>query len=416
MPSSPTKKGNEVVSFIEGELGEPEPPPEVHKSLFSRSVARLKENADDLTKLQLHGAHVNDSNVSRLCSALKSNTQLKVLDLKYSEIGSGGARVLAKMLEQNQTLATLIVSDSFVGSVGVNAICEALEWHNFTLCELEMEMNTLGKRVNFVVQDRLEALLERNKWLGALKDNKSGLLELNINLDKLGESPVAKLQRELEAEELLRKQIEHQEHLRMLRQMEGLEGDPDDEDEDDPSDDDDDSDDDSDDDDEEKAEEAPSKFAAFNVVGRKLRQIKDKAAAKAARALADAMAKKRGFKDAEDEAEHARAEQARQDYEWKAIAAEDSRSLKAEKLHRKIALRHWSNQRHRGVVHMVEALRSNATLTALRLQNNLLEDEDAESVCSLLARADMVGSKWGMFPPTGGCAASLLVLDLRYEH
>ena len=59
---------------------------------------------------------MGDAEAAELAAALKSNTSVKVLKLRYNEIRDAGATALAEAIEHHPTLETLALGNNLIGS------------------------------------------------------------------------------------------------------------------------------------------------------------------------------------------------------------------------------------------------------------------------------------------------------------
>lgn len=59
---------------------------------------------------------MGDAEATELAAALKSNTSVKVLKLRYNEIRDAGATALAGAIESHNTLETLTLGNNLIGS------------------------------------------------------------------------------------------------------------------------------------------------------------------------------------------------------------------------------------------------------------------------------------------------------------
>lgn len=80
------------------------------------------------TTLDLRESDVQAADMALLAQALKSNTDLSILDLSYSKgIGDAGALALAEGLRFNKGITHLDLSHCSIGDTGALALAEALK-------------------------------------------------------------------------------------------------------------------------------------------------------------------------------------------------------------------------------------------------------------------------------------------------
>ncbi|EGD77628.1 hypothetical protein PTSG_08722 [Salpingoeca rosetta] len=102
-----------------------------------------------------------------VAEALKDNTCLKALSLRWNSIGDEGA-ALAEMLKHNTTLEELSLGGNRIGPEGAVALAEMLK-HNTTLTALDLYNNSITP----VGGAALGAALDQNRTLSRLEINKN---------------------------------------------------------------------------------------------------------------------------------------------------------------------------------------------------------------------------------------------------
>ncbi|CAM4720379.1 unnamed protein product [Leuciscus chuanchicus] len=164
----------------------------------------LKEPDCKLKKLWLRDCGVTDEGCSALASALRSNpSHLRYLDLSGNKLGDSVHLLSAVLEDPHCKLKTLWLSRCGVTDEGCSALASALRSNPSHLRDLNLSVNKLGDSVHLfsaVLEDphcKLEKL-----WLidcgvtdegcsalaSALRSNPSHLRYLDLSVNKLGES------------------------------------------------------------------------------------------------------------------------------------------------------------------------------------------------------------------------------------
>lgn len=114
---------------------------------------KKKELADLLSQytgeLDLDGYYVsdvmkiNDIGAITLAHALRENTTVKNLNLRFNIIGDDGAQAIADMLAVNRTITHLSLESNQIGDIGAQALADALKV-NSTLTSIVLGYNRIG--------------------------------------------------------------------------------------------------------------------------------------------------------------------------------------------------------------------------------------------------------------------------------
>ncbi|XP_057210883.1 NACHT, LRR and PYD domains-containing protein 12-like isoform X2 [Triplophysa rosa] len=159
------------------------------------------------TKANLSGCNLTERSCSALTAVLSSNSSnLKELNLSHNKLQDSGMKLLSAGLENsNCYLETLILTDCRIGEEGCAFLASALTSNPSHLRELNLNFSTLGNvgiKLSDVLTDpqcRVEKLKLNNCSIpeegcaalaSALRSNPSHLTELNLGLNKLGDSGV----------------------------------------------------------------------------------------------------------------------------------------------------------------------------------------------------------------------------------
>jgi curved DNA-binding protein CbpA len=127
---------------------------------------------DDPTRIDARDEGVDDDRITEFAEGLKTNTQLKYLDLSRNKITVKGATALSDALKINKSLEYLDLSNNLIDENGIVKLAEGLKI-NTSLRTL----NLTGNRVFFKVAAQAVLLaLEKNRTLTELK----GLEQLSV--------------------------------------------------------------------------------------------------------------------------------------------------------------------------------------------------------------------------------------------
>jgi Ran GTPase-activating protein (RanGAP) involved in mRNA processing and transport len=157
---------------------------------ISREILeRLQANDPELTKLDLEGNRIGNTEVELLADALKENSILTELNLKGNRIGTAGAKNLAAALKENTTLTKLNLQDNPIEDPGAAHLADALK-ENTTLTELKLGRILIGTaRVGWHLQIDTASIMHLE---AALKENTT-LTELELGGNHIGAAGAAHL-------------------------------------------------------------------------------------------------------------------------------------------------------------------------------------------------------------------------------
>eukprot|EP01122_Echinamoeba_exundans_P014067 TRINITY_DN6298_c1_g1_i1.p1 TRINITY_DN6298_c1_g1~~TRINITY_DN6298_c1_g1_i1.p1 ORF type:complete len:248 (+),score=24.89 TRINITY_DN6298_c1_g1_i1:901-1644(+) len=180
-----------------------------HFADFTRAFSSTNATLSSLTRLELHGAYLKETEVVALFSVLqrsadrlvelklsgnspeqlgceaistylKLNRSLRILHLAGCDLSPSNFETLVAGIEQNAVLDTLYANSNSIGSSGGSAIAEALATKNKTLTCLDLRSNNI----------RFEAV---EPFAKALRDNTT-LLHVNLHDNWMTPAGVAILQ------------------------------------------------------------------------------------------------------------------------------------------------------------------------------------------------------------------------------
>jgi hypothetical protein len=142
-------------------------------------VSKLLKSNSNLKVLDLKANNFNSKDLLCLTNFLKFNSTLASLSLTENNIGDSDMEYLADMLETNISLKTLkLAMNMMISSKGLNLLTNALKTNN-SLTELDLGCNDISE-VNF-----LEELLQNNKSLAKINLNHNNLV--NNEIQKLSQ-------------------------------------------------------------------------------------------------------------------------------------------------------------------------------------------------------------------------------------
>jgi len=123
------------------------------------ALAEVLKSNTTLIKLDLNRNDIGPVGASALAEVLKSNTTLIKLSLSYNDIGDGGASALAEMLKSNTSLAMFFLNRNDIGDIGALALVEALQ-SNATLERLYL--NDINDAIHTVLMHKIDRLIHIN--------------------------------------------------------------------------------------------------------------------------------------------------------------------------------------------------------------------------------------------------------------
>lgn len=130
---------------------------------INKKIPQLLPRINSLTEIHLCHIWIDEHSLEHLCTILKNNTTLKILDLSQNRISNTAS--LAKLLEKNSTIEELRLDRNIIGDEGAKYLARALKI-NLTLTMLDLFDNRIES-------DGLTDLLS------AIKKN-STLLSMNL--------------------------------------------------------------------------------------------------------------------------------------------------------------------------------------------------------------------------------------------
>jgi len=136
--------------------------------LLQEPLADLALNTVEVLDLMGNGG--GDSGAVLLATALKGNTSLRHLNLRWSSIGSRGAEALAEALKVNRTVKTLDLYCNSIRDAGASALATALG-NNCTMRELDVGWNSIACGGACALADALK----RNNSLERLGMERNGV-------------------------------------------------------------------------------------------------------------------------------------------------------------------------------------------------------------------------------------------------
>eukprot|EP00944_MAST-04C_sp_MAST-4C-sp1_P001025 g1025.t1 len=104
-----------------------------------------------LESLILWCNHIDKGAISRLASALTTNTTLRKLNLAENNVGNDGAVILAEALAQNQRLETLELFGNNISSLGASKLCDLLEKFNASILLMDLRFNMITCRLHILI-------------------------------------------------------------------------------------------------------------------------------------------------------------------------------------------------------------------------------------------------------------------------
>jgi hypothetical protein len=140
---------------------EPLIPKECHNMQDVRDAIKRNEKAIrimDLSSLEIQGSlehgKINENDGILIGEALKINSTLTTLNLRFNSLKSKGARIIVDALKLNSTLTELNLSSNYIGEDAIN-IGYALQL-NSTLTTLDLSSNNIGEEGASTIGDALK--------------------------------------------------------------------------------------------------------------------------------------------------------------------------------------------------------------------------------------------------------------------
>ena len=160
-------------------------------SSLSTLCLALRVNTS-LTFLDLRFNSIANEGAHSLSEALRLNTCLTLLNLSYNLIGDEGALSLSEALRENTSLTSLILSDNSIDDDGANSLSEALRV-NTSLTSLDLCRNSIGDKGAISLSEALRVNtsltslgLRRNSIRDEGANSLSEALRVNTSLTSLG--------------------------------------------------------------------------------------------------------------------------------------------------------------------------------------------------------------------------------------
>lgn len=186
-------------------------------SIPGNTLSRLRQNDDELVKLDLSGVKFGDNGAQDLASVITNNTMLENLEIRNCGIRGQGAKHLANALVNNRSLKSLYLRGNKIGDEGVKYIAEALK-KGSNLRHIFLGNNNIGSEgmkalaSALATNEFMQTLSLRNNDLGesggkalakALRTNTS-LVVINIANCDIEEDGVEELSKSLSINTTLR--------------------------------------------------------------------------------------------------------------------------------------------------------------------------------------------------------------------
>lgn len=130
---------------------------------MEKAVEQLKRNDAKLTNLNLNNHRdVTVEILEDVAKALKSNTNLKHLQLANTQMTDKTAKIFAEALSKNKTLESINLESNFLTGDGIMAIMKVLETNtNLTALRLANQSAIIGSQV----EQKIVTSLEKNSTL-----------------------------------------------------------------------------------------------------------------------------------------------------------------------------------------------------------------------------------------------------------
>ncbi|KAJ1473050.1 hypothetical protein T484DRAFT_1973874 [Baffinella frigidus] len=117
-------------------------------------------SAEPPTELDMEWCSVGDEQAAVLAKALKGNTTVHTLKLRYNEIRDQGATALAESLEGHASLHTVTLGNNLIGDAGAQRLASAIGAPGGKVQRLDLRYNAMGPTLpeSFVSLTGLTAL------------------------------------------------------------------------------------------------------------------------------------------------------------------------------------------------------------------------------------------------------------------
>lgn len=125
----------------------------------ARALAKLLNNSG-LEELDLRDNKIKEKGAKALGKSLRTNSSLKVLNLRLNRLDDSGGRLFFEGLGQqgaggNCTLRDLNVSCNSLGAKSAQALCKYID-HNVSLTTLDLTCNELGEHAGRLLLESLD--------------------------------------------------------------------------------------------------------------------------------------------------------------------------------------------------------------------------------------------------------------------
>ena len=149
-------------------------------------IGRLLELPEDEAKLRVVDLRFNQIGVAggrRIARALSPNQSLTSLNLYQNHVGDDGCTAIAESLGTNATLETLNLGLNEIGDQGCFALGQMLRRHNTTLTYLDLRLNTFGNEGEHMLTRALKknAVLKKLPWT---KDHNDEEMRITVGYPK----------------------------------------------------------------------------------------------------------------------------------------------------------------------------------------------------------------------------------------
>jgi len=130
--------------------------------LYARAFERHLGQAKELTFSSLQWG---TEEVQKLVHALRDNSKLETLKLRFNKIGPEGAAIVADMLKTNSRLKDLDLSSNIIGSKGAVSLAEALRPGTSLQC-INVAANAIGDEATAKLKEAAGAAGVKVKFYG----------------------------------------------------------------------------------------------------------------------------------------------------------------------------------------------------------------------------------------------------------
>jgi Ran GTPase-activating protein (RanGAP) involved in mRNA processing and transport len=107
-------------------LNKPKNNPNVSNTSLEQTIKLIKQNSPDVSALDLSRQPFTDTQMRRLCRALKNNTHIKRINFSFCRINEKRAAYIAAMLQKNRSIIELNLGYNNIGDRGIKVLSKAL--------------------------------------------------------------------------------------------------------------------------------------------------------------------------------------------------------------------------------------------------------------------------------------------------